>query len=57
MTILRTAVNRIRAFLDVMDAAVSAAAAVRAHHAPAIGDLRRLGIEPTRAAMTAMSRA
>lgn len=57
MTALRTALSRIRAFLDVMDAAISASAAVRLHHVPAVADLRRLGIEPTRAAMTAMSRA
>lgn len=57
MTALRNAMIRIRAFLDVMDAATSASAAVRSHHVPAAGDLRRLGIEPTRAAMAAMSRA
>ncbi|MTE01242.1 hypothetical protein GIY56_13210 [Paracoccus sp. YIM 132242] len=57
MTALRNAMIRIRAFLDVMDAAMSASAAVRLHHAPAVADLRRLGIEPTRAAMAALSRA
>ena len=57
MTALRTVLNRIGAFLDVMDAAISAAAAIRAHHAPAPGDLRRLGITPTRTALQAMSRA
>ncbi len=57
MTALRTALSRIRAFLDVMEAAISASAAVRSHHAPAVADLRRLGIEPTRATMAAMSRA
>lgn len=56
MTALRNAMSRIRAFLDVMDAAISASAAVRSHHAPARADLRRLGIEPTRTAMAAMSR-
>lgn len=57
MTVLRTVLNRIGAFLDVMDAAISAAAAIRAHHAPAAGDLRRLGITPTRATLQALSRA
>ena len=57
MTALRTAMIRIRAFLDVMDAAISASAAVRSHHAPAMADLRRLGITPTPATMAAMSRA
>lgn len=57
MTVLRNAMIRIRAFLDVMEAAISASAALRAHHAPAAADLRRLGIEPTRATMAAMSRA
>jgi hypothetical protein len=57
MTALRTALSRFRAFLDVMDAAITASAAVRSHHAPAMADLRRLGIEPTRATMAAMSRA
>lgn len=57
MTALRTAMTRIRAFLDVMGAAVSASAAVRTHHTPAVADLRRLGIEPSRSAMAAMSRA
>lgn len=57
MTALRTALSRIRAFLDVMDAAISASAAVRSHHVPAVADLRRLGIEPTRATLAAMSRA
>lgn len=57
MTALVFAWNRIRAFLRVMDAALSAAAAVRAHHAPAARDLRRLGITPSRAAMDALSRA
>ena len=47
----------IRDSLDVMDAAISASAAVRSHHVPAQADLRRLGIEPTGAAMAAMSRA
>mgnify|MGYP002716942709 CR=1 FL=1 len=42
MTALRNAMTRIRAFLDVLDAAVSASAAVRSHHAPALADLRRL---------------
>ncbi|SNR47414.1 hypothetical protein SAMN06265378_10560 [Paracoccus sediminis] len=56
MTALRTAVTRIRAFLDVMDAAISASAAVRSHHVPAIADLRRLGIDPNRAALDALSR-
>lgn len=50
MTALRTAMIRIRAFLDVMEAAMSASAAVRSHHVPDVADLRRLGIEPTRAA-------
>ena len=57
MTALRNAMIRIRAFLDVMDAAISASAAVRSHHAPALADLRRLGIQPTRTAMAALSRA
>ena len=57
MTALRTALSRIRAFLDVMDAAISASAAVRSHHAPAAADLRRLGIEPTPVAMAALARA
>ncbi|MFC3168868.1 MULTISPECIES: hypothetical protein [Paracoccus] len=57
MTALRNAMIRLRAFLDVMDAAISASAAVRSHHVPAQADLRRLGIEPTGAAMAAMSRA
>lgn len=57
MTVLRTVLNRVRGFLSVMDAAVSAAAAVRAHHAPSARDLRRLGIEPTHTAMLAMARA
>ncbi|MDQ1901551.1 hypothetical protein RAH32_13965 [Paracoccus sp. WLY502] len=57
MTALRNAMIRIRAFLDVMDAAISASAAVRSHHAPAVSDLRRLGITPTRTAMAALSRA
>ena len=57
MTALRTDLSRIRAFLDVMDAAISASAAVRSHHAPALADLRRLGIQPTRTAMAALSRA
>ncbi len=57
MTAFRNAMIRFRAFLDVMDAAISASAAVRSHHAPAVADLRRLGIEPTRATMTALSRA
>lgn len=57
MTALRNAMIRIRAFLDVMGAAISASAAVRSHHAPAVADLRRLGIQPTRTAMAAMSRA
>lgn len=57
MTAFRNAMIRFRAFLDVMDAAISAAAAVRSHHAPAVADLRRLGIQPTRATMTALSRA
>ena len=57
MTALRTAMIRIRAFLDVMDAAISASAAVRSHHAPAMADMRRLGITPTPATMAAMSRA
>ena len=57
MTALRNAMTRFRAFLDVLDAAISASAAVRSHHAPAVADLRRLGIEPTRATMAAMSRA
>lgn len=57
MTVLRTVLNRIGAFLDVMDAAISAAAAIRAHHAPAAGDLHRLGITPTRTTLQALSRA
>ena len=57
MTALRNAMIRFRAFLDVMDAAISASAAVRSHHAPAMSDLRRLGITPTPATMAAMSRA
>ncbi|GHG21553.1 hypothetical protein [Paracoccus aerius] len=57
MTALRNAMTRIRAFLDVLDAAVSASAAVRSHHAPALADLRRLGIKPTPATMDALSRA
>ncbi len=57
MTALRTAMTRIRAFLDVMGSAISAAAAVRSHHAPAASDLRCLGIAPTPTVMTALSRA
>ena len=57
MTALRNAMTRIRAFLDVLDAAVSASAAVRSHHAPALADLRRLGIKPNPATMDALSRA
>lgn len=56
MTTLRNAMMRIRAFLDVMDAAISASAAVRSHHAPAKADLRRLGIKPNGATMAALSR-
>ncbi len=56
MTALRTAVTRLRAFLEVVEAAISASAAVHSHHAPAMADLRRLGITPTPAAMAAMSR-
>ncbi|VDS08614.1 hypothetical protein PARHAE_01798 [Paracoccus haematequi] len=56
MTALRTAVTRLRAFLEVVEAAISASAAVHSHHAPTMADLRRLGITPTPAAMAAMSR-
>lgn len=57
MTALRNAMTRIRAFLSVMDAAISVSASVRSHHVPAVADLRRLGIAPTPATMAAMSRA
>lgn len=57
MTILRRIATRIRRLLDVMDAAISVSAAVRSHRVPDRDNLRRLGIDPTPAAMAAMTRA
>ncbi|MFT4149537.1 MAG: hypothetical protein QM656_05005 [Paracoccaceae bacterium] len=56
MTALRSALNRFIAFLDVMDAAVSASAAVRLHQSPAARDLRRLGIDTNSPAIASMGR-
>lgn len=56
MTALRSALNSIVAFLDVMDAAISASAAVRLHQSPTARDLRRLGIDANSPAIAGMGR-
>lgn len=47
--------NRIGAFFDVLDAAISASASVRAHRSPSAGDLSRLGIKADSRTIAAMS--
>ena len=47
--------NRIGAFFDVLDAAISASASVRAHRSPSTRDLSRLGIKADRATVAAMA--
>lgn len=47
--------NRIGAFFDVLDAAISASASIRAHRSPADRDLSRLGIKADRATIAAMA--
>ena len=47
--------NRIGAFFDVLDAAISASASVRAHRSPSAHDLSRLGIHADRKTLAAMA--
>lgn len=56
MTPLRRLFGRIATLLDVIDASVSASAAVRMHRSPEARDLRRLGIDPASPAVAAMGR-